>query len=124
MSYNGNSPSHGYGGFEGDPLMEAYNNARFSQEISDKMKVPKRIAANGYEIDHDLMNSNHMAWNNNEKFDMTVPDRIVVIGQDQHLGEFTDIIFFMLANIFLVFTFLLPSTAFRHSIIVHALRLH
>lgn len=88
------------------------------------MKVPKRIAANGYEIDHDLMNSNHMAWNNNEKFDMTVPDRIVVIGQDQHLGEFTDIIFFMLAIIFLVFTFLLPSTAFRHSIIVHALRLH
>lgn len=89
MSYNGNSPSHGYGGFENDPLVQAYNNARFSQEISDKMKVPKRIAANGYEIDHELLNSNITSWNSNEKFDMTVPDRIVVIGQDQHLGELT-----------------------------------
>lgn len=28
--------------FEGDPLLEAYMNAKFSEEISEKMKVPKR----------------------------------------------------------------------------------
>lgn len=86
MSYNGASPTH-YG-FEGDPLLEAYNNAKFSAEISDKMKVPKRISANGYEMDQDLLHSNNNmnSWNN-EKFDMTVPERIVVIGQDQHLGK-------------------------------------
>jgi mitochondrial fission factor len=86
MSFNGASPTH-YG-FEGDPLMEAYNNAKFSAEISDKMKVPKRISANGYEMDQELLHSNNTAsWNYNDKFDMTVPERIVVIGQDQHLGK-------------------------------------
>lgn len=87
MSFNAASPTN-YG-FEGDPLLEAYMNAKFSEEISEKMKVPKRITANGMEIEnHEILNGNQMnSWNYHEKLNMTVPDRIVVIGQDQHLGE-------------------------------------
>jgi mitochondrial fission factor len=86
MSFNSASPTN-YG-FEGDPLLEAYMNAKFSEEISEKMKVPKRITANGQEIEHEILNGNQVnSWNYYEKHDMTVPDRIVVIGQDQHLGE-------------------------------------
>lgn len=86
MSYNSTSPTN-YG-FEGDPMMEAYMNAKFSEEISEKMKVPKRLTANGQEIENEILNGNQMnSWNYYEKHDMTVPDRIVVIGQDQHLGE-------------------------------------
>ncbi|CRK99246.1 CLUMA_CG012640, isoform A [Clunio marinus] len=85
MSYNSTSPTN-YG-FEGDPLLEAYMNAKFSEEISEKMKVPKRITANGVELENnEILNGNQMnSWNYHEKIDMTVPDRIVVIGQDQHL---------------------------------------
>lgn len=87
MSFSSPSPTN-YG-FEGDPMMEAYMNAKFSEEISEKMKVPKRLGANGFEMDpHEILNGNGMnSWNYYEKHEMTVPDRIVVIGQDQHLGE-------------------------------------
>lgn len=75
-------------GFEGDPLLEAYMNAKFSEEISDMMKVPKRISANGALSEHENFNGNDISsWNYPQKIDMTVPDRIVVIGQDQHLGS-------------------------------------
>lgn len=74
-------------GFEGDPMLEAYNNAKYSEEISDLMKVPKKISANGYSNEHEILNGNEMnSWNYHEKLNMTVPDRIVVMGQDQHLG--------------------------------------
>lgn len=90
MSFNSASPTN-YG-FEGDPLLEAYMNAKFSEEISEKMKVPKRIImSNNHEMqveNHEILNGNGMnSWNYYDKLDMTVPDRIVVIGQDQHLGE-------------------------------------
>lgn len=89
MSFNAASPTN-YG-FEGDPLLEAYMNAKFSEEISEKMRVPKRIimSNNGEEHEsHEILNGNQMnSWNYYDKLDMTVPDRIVVIGQDQHLGE-------------------------------------
>lgn len=103
MSFNSTSPTN-YG-FEGDPLLEAYMNAKFSEEISEKMKVPKRITANGQEIEHEILNGNGMnSWNYYEKHDMTVPDRIVVIGQDQHLGKLKWMIF----KIFALFTFFPP----------------
>lgn len=74
--------------FEGDPLLEAYMNAKFSEEISEKMKVPKRISANGDIVaDHEILNGHNMnSWNYHERMDMTVPDRIVVLGQNEHLG--------------------------------------
>lgn len=76
---------------EGDSLLEAYMNARFSEEINEKMKVPKRIAANGDTVyEHELFNGNNLnSWNYHEKYDMmNVPDKIVVLGQDQHLGNY------------------------------------
>ena len=72
------------------------------QDISEQMRVPKRIKATGeYYDDLDnlpLSNGNSNHWNYHDKIDMTVPDRIVVIGQDQHLGMF---------SLFLLFSFLL-----------------
>jgi Mitochondrial and peroxisomal fission factor Mff len=89
MSFNSTSPTN-YG-FEGDPLLEAYMNAKFSEEISEKMKVPKRIGFQNnqeMEIENEILNGNQMnSWNYYDKLDMTVPDRIVIIEQDQHLGE-------------------------------------
>lgn len=90
MSFNSTSPTN-YG-FEGDPLLEAYMNAKFSEEISERMKVPKRIVmSNNHEMqvdNNEILNGNGTnSWNYYDKLDMTVPDRIVVIGQDQHLGE-------------------------------------
>ncbi|KAG5680690.1 hypothetical protein PVAND_010182 [Polypedilum vanderplanki] len=76
--------------FEHDPLKDAYMNATFSKEISEKMRVPKRISANG-EIcsEEENFNGNNQmnSWNFHEKVDMIVPDRITVaLGDDQHLG--------------------------------------
>lgn len=52
--------------------------------ISEKMRVPKRIKVSG---EHDNVESVPKAspWDE-EKFDMKVPDRIVVVGQDQYYG--------------------------------------
>lgn len=37
--------------------------------------------------------SNGVGWDYaNEKFDMKVPERILVVGQDQHMGEYKNII--------------------------------
>lgn len=75
-------------GFEEDPI---FQKSHYMQDISEQMRVPKRIKATGeYYDDFDNMpngngGSNH--WNYHDKIDMTVPDRIVVIGQDQHLGK-------------------------------------
>ncbi|KAJ6635586.1 Transport and Golgi organization protein 11 [Pseudolycoriella hygida] len=80
--------STGFGnGYEEDPI---FQKSHYTQDISEQMRVPKRIHATGEHYD-DLEQfpfnnggSNH--WNYQDKIDMTVPDRIVVMGQDQHLG--------------------------------------
>lgn len=81
------SPSNFTNGYEEDPI---FAKSHYTQDISEQMRVPKRIKATGeYYDDYDLNipngGSNH--WNYHDKIDMTVPDRIMVIGQDQHLGE-------------------------------------
>jgi len=57
------------------------------EDISMRMRVPKRITANGENGDEDL----HVGYNGGnwdyEKFDMNVPDRIMLLGQDQHIGK-------------------------------------
>ncbi|XP_055383388.1 transport and Golgi organization protein 11 [Condylostylus longicornis] len=67
-----------------------FTDMNFSQELSGKMRVPKRIKATGEYSDEDLLLSNQNgimnSWTYHDKIDMNVPDRIVVIGQDQHLG--------------------------------------
>lgn len=70
---------------------DLYSDMNFTADISHKMRVPKRIKATGEYSDDDhllLSNQNGImnSWNYSDKIDMNVPDRIVVIGQDQHLG--------------------------------------
>lgn len=83
MSISG-SPAFSY---EEDPI---FQKSHYTQDISEQMRVPKRIKATGeYYDDYDLpsMNGNSDHWNYRDKIDMTVPDRIMVIGQEQHLGK-------------------------------------
>lgn len=71
-------------GYEEDPI---FQKTHYTQDISEQMRVPKRIRATGeYNDDIDQNYGNGNGWHLEQKFDMTVPDRIVVMGQDQHLG--------------------------------------
>ncbi|EDW00869.1 transport and Golgi organization protein 11 [Drosophila grimshawi] len=79
------SPTPMFNGLDDD----LYNDAKYAHEINDKMRVPKRIKATGEFSDEDLLLSNQngliSSWNYNDKIDMNVPDRIVVLGHNQHL---------------------------------------
>ncbi|XP_064552057.1 transport and Golgi organization protein 11 isoform X1 [Drosophila montana] len=79
------SPAPMFNGLDDD----LYNDAKFAHEINDKMRVPKRIKATGEFSDEDLLLSNQngmiSSWNYHDKIDMNVPDRIVVLGHNQHL---------------------------------------
>lgn len=79
------SPTPMFNGLDDD----LYNDAKYAHEINDKMRVPKRIKATGEFSDEDrlLSNQNGMmnSWNYHDKIDMNVPDRIVVLGHNQHL---------------------------------------
>ncbi|XP_072742902.1 transport and Golgi organization protein 11 isoform X1 [Anoplolepis gracilipes] len=60
----------------------------FNADINKQMRVPKSIRVNGDYIDQDSA-TNTSTWNqmsNTEKLEMHVPDRILVVGQDQHVG--------------------------------------
>ncbi|EAT46079.1 AAEL002700-PB [Aedes aegypti] len=77
----------GYSNYEDDSL---FQNAVFTHDISEQMRVPKRIRATGdYFDEHELLSNGNgeiNSWNYHDKIEMNVPDRIVVLGQDQHLG--------------------------------------
>lgn len=79
------SPSS-FNGYEPDPIFEK---SHYTQDISEQMRVPKRIKATGeYYDDFDLpLGGTNGMSNWTEKIDMTVPDRIMVIGQEQTLGK-------------------------------------
>lgn len=85
------SPSAFTNGYEEDPIFEK---SHYTQDISEQMRVPKRIKATGeFFDDSDVPLINGMNWNNyNDKIDMTVPDRIMVIGEEQHLGKCMNLI--------------------------------
>ncbi|XP_062564254.1 transport and Golgi organization protein 11 isoform X1 [Armigeres subalbatus] len=76
----------GYSNYEDDSL---FQNAIFTHDISEQMRVPKRIRATGdYFDDHELLSNGNgeiNSWNYHDKIEMNVPERIVVLGQDQHL---------------------------------------
>lgn len=99
---------HYSNGYEEDPIFE---NSHYTQDISEQMRVPKRIKATGeYYDDLDHLPQSNGNWNNypDSKYNMTVPDRIVVIGQDQHLGKkyffyVLTIYDFLISNIFFLF---------------------
>uniref|UniRef100_A0A1Q3F4J4 Putative transport and golgi organization n=1 Tax=Culex tarsalis TaxID=7177 RepID=A0A1Q3F4J4_CULTA len=79
----------GFSNYEDDAL---YQNAAFTHDISEQMRVPKRIRATGgsyFDDEPELLSNGNgeiNSWNYHNKIEMNVPDRIVVLGQDQHLG--------------------------------------
>ncbi|CAL7943528.1 unnamed protein product [Xylocopa violacea] len=53
------------------------------------MRVPKSIRVGGDYADEEVAGTNGSSWNQmvaDEKFEMHVPDRILVVGQEQHVG--------------------------------------
>lgn len=55
--------------------------ANFKVDISQKMKVPNKISFN-----NDTVNGiNTNSWQ--ENINMHVPERILVVGRDQHVGK-------------------------------------
>lgn len=82
------SPTRMFNGLSEDDSL--YSDAKYAHEINDKMRVPKRIRATGEFSDEDLLLSNQNgimnSWNYHDKIDMNVPDRIVVLGHEEHLG--------------------------------------
>lgn len=64
--------------FSGD--MDHFYDPTFTQEISQKMRVPKRIKVDGETEDVVSNNLPSNTWQQPEKFDMHVPDRILVLG--------------------------------------------
>ncbi|XP_059490614.1 transport and Golgi organization protein 11 isoform X1 [Neocloeon triangulifer] len=57
----------------------------FTADISHKMRVPKHITASGDAAD-DRQDHWIRSTDFQEKFEMYVPDRILVVGQEQHIG--------------------------------------
>ncbi|VVC95429.1 unnamed protein product [Leptidea sinapis] len=68
--------------------MQYTSDEAYTRLISHNMTVPQRIKATGDLIDEDnTPNGVISGWDYaNEKFDMKVPERILVVGQDQHIG--------------------------------------
>lgn len=58
--------------------------ANFKADISRKMRVPNKISMTDYE--NELPNGLNSNWSNNYS-NMQVPERILVAGQDQHIGD-------------------------------------
>ncbi|KAL4719996.1 hypothetical protein ACJJTC_004581, partial [Scirpophaga incertulas] len=64
--------------------MQFTSDEAYARLISHNMTVPQRIKATGDIVDEDSVPN---GWDYaNEKFDMKVPERILVVGQDQHIG--------------------------------------
>lgn len=82
--------------------------ANFKADISRKMRVPNKISMGEYEseIPNGINGSN---WSNNYS-NMQVPERILVAGQDQHIGEIIKILFIYFIFLFL-FSFLIRNTS-------------
>lgn len=68
--------------------MQSNSDESYTRLISHNMTVPQRIKANGDIFDDEnTPNGLVSGWDYaNEKFDMKVPERILVMGQDQHIG--------------------------------------
>lgn len=61
--------------------------ANFRADINRKMRVPNKISMG--EFDGEIPNGMNMnsTWSNNySNINMQVPERILVAGQDQHIG--------------------------------------
>ncbi|XP_076661422.1 transport and golgi organization 11 isoform X2 [Halictus rubicundus] len=62
--------------------------SNFALDLNKRMRVPKTIRVSGDYTDEDVVATNGSAWNqvSAEKYEMHVPERILVVGQEQHIG--------------------------------------
>nr|SVE84341.1 EOG090X08OG [Daphnia pulex] len=78
--------SHGYNNAHDD----LYENSAFTADMSSKMQVPKRISVLGGTDEDDKIGmgsySTRYSSKSDSKYEMKVPERILVVGQDQHVG--------------------------------------
>nr|SVE76472.1 EOG090X08OG [Daphnia longispina] len=78
--------SHGYNNAHDD----LYENSAFTAEMSSKMQVPKRISVLGGTDEDDKLGTGNFSTRyfskTDSKYEMKVPERILVVGQDQHVG--------------------------------------
>ena len=68
--------------FNGDA--DNFYDPNFSLDINKRMRVPKSIRVSGDYTDDDITGINGSNWSQpipNEKFEMNVPDRILVVGK-------------------------------------------
>ncbi|CAK9801873.1 Transport and Golgi organization protein 11 [Anthophora quadrimaculata] len=81
------SKTHNSTVFNGEA--DNFYDPNFTLDINKRMRVPKSIRVNGNYTDEDVAGTNGSSWNQmitTEKFEMHVPDRILVVGQEQHVG--------------------------------------
>jgi len=67
---------------------EMYDTA-FTADISNRMQVPKRIRVGGNNDEDTMVNGHYNSrydYKMATKYEMNVPDRILVVGQDKHIG--------------------------------------
>ncbi|XP_014473283.1 PREDICTED: transport and Golgi organization protein 11 isoform X2 [Dinoponera quadriceps] len=71
--------------FNAEP--DSFYDPNFTLDINTRMRVPKSIRVSG-DYAEDSTIANGSAWNQPaaEKIEMHVPDRILVVGQEQHVG--------------------------------------
>lgn len=78
------SPTH----FNGD--IDSIYYPEFNVDINKQMRVPKSIRVNEDYINENSAVTNTSTWNQMsntmEKLEMHVPERILVVGQEQHVG--------------------------------------
>ncbi|XP_014297152.1 transport and Golgi organization protein 11 isoform X1 [Microplitis demolitor] len=58
-------------------------------EMNNKMRLPKTLRVSDDEFNDDSTNKNGSSWTQsipNKVYDMHMPDRILVVGHDQHVG--------------------------------------
>jgi len=64
-----------------------YENSLFTADMSNRMQVPKRIRIGGDDnLNSPDYNASRFASKMEFKYEMKVPDRILVVGQDRHIG--------------------------------------
>nr|CAG4634880.1 EOG090X08OG [Alona affinis] len=64
---------------------ELYDNSAYSVDISNRMQVPKSIRIGGSPGEDGIIHSMYTS-KSDVKYEMKVPDRILVVGQDRHVG--------------------------------------
>lgn len=76
------SKAHSPTRFNGEA--DNFYDSNFTMDINKRMRVPKSIRVSGDYTDEDVNGTNGSAWSQmlaNEKFEMHVPDRILVAGK-------------------------------------------